>query len=119
NGIQIQPTGAYAANLIGLSEQVPGRIVFLTNGPSRKVKIGKQEIIFRTTTEKNMYPAGTTVGLAIQALKNVGQNHIDHRIRSCLRKFLADNSKQELIKNLKYAPQWVRAFIFNIMELKP
>lgn len=119
NGIQIQPTGAYAANLIGLSEQVPGRIVFLTNGPSKKVKIGKQEIIFRTTTEKNMYPAGTTVGLAIQALKNIGQNHIDHRIRSCLRKFLADNTKQELIKNLKYAPQWVRAFIFNIMELKP
>jgi Family of unknown function (DUF6088) len=119
NGIQIQPTGAYAANLIGLSEQVPGRIVFLTNGPSKKVKIGKQEIIFRTTTEKNMYPAGTAVGLAIQALKNIGQNHIDHRIRTCLRKFLADNSKQELINNLKYAPQWIRAFIFNIMELKP
>lgn len=119
NGIQIQPAGAYAANLIGLSEQVPGRMVFLTNGPSKKVKIGKQEIIFRTTTEKNMYPAGTEVGLAIQALKNVGQDHIDNRVRSCLRKFLAGNSKQELIKNLKYAPQWIRSLIFNIMELKP
>src|SRR5260221_14731393 len=53
NAIQFQPSGAYAANLVGLSEQVPGRIVFLTNGPSKKVKIGKQEIIFRTASEKN------------------------------------------------------------------
>ena len=43
NGIRIQPSGAYAANLIGLSEQVPGRIVFLTNGPSKKIKIGKEK----------------------------------------------------------------------------
>ena len=42
NGIRFQPTGAYASNLIGLSEQVPGRIVFLTNGSSKKFKIGKQ-----------------------------------------------------------------------------
>src|SRR5271163_2341856 len=33
NGVQIQPAGAYAANLVGLSVQVPGRIIFLTEGP--------------------------------------------------------------------------------------
>lgn len=75
NGIQFQPSGAYAANLVGLSEQVPGRIVFLTNGPSKRIKIGKQEILFRTTTEKNMYPAGTRVGLVIQAFRNLGKDY--------------------------------------------
>ena len=29
---RLQPTGAYAANILGLSEQVPTRIVFLTDG---------------------------------------------------------------------------------------
>ncbi len=70
NGVQIQPAGAHAANLVGLSNQVPGRIIFLTEGPSRKVKIGNQEIIFKKTTKKIMYSAGTKEGLLIQAMKN-------------------------------------------------
>src|SRR5271165_1357432 len=37
---RLQPAGAYAANLLGLSEQVPAKAVFLTDGPSRTVKIG-------------------------------------------------------------------------------
>src|SRR5689334_7276126 len=36
NGAQIQAAGAYAVNLIGLSEQVPGKVVFLTDGPTGK-----------------------------------------------------------------------------------
>ena len=115
NGIKIQPSGAYAANLIGLSEQVPGRIIFLTNGPSKKIKIGKQEIIFRTTTEKNMHPSGTRVGLVIQAFRNLGKNHIDAIVQARTKKFLHNTSKSELTKNLKHAPQWIRTILFNLM----
>ena len=93
NGIQVQPSGAYAANLIGLSEQVPGRVVFLTNGPSKKVKIGKQEILFRTTTEKNMYPAGTKVGLVIQAFRNLGKENIDNIAQARTRFFFWHKQK--------------------------
>ncbi|TAK78513.1 MAG: hypothetical protein EPO11_01160 [Gammaproteobacteria bacterium] len=119
NGIEFQPSGAYAANLIGLSEQVPGRIVFLTNGPSKKIKIGKQEILFRTTTEKNMYPAGTKVGLVIQAFRNLGKDNIDDIVRARTRKFLAGTSRNEFIKYLRYAPQWIREHIFSIMDITP
>lgn len=31
--VRLQPSGAYAANLLGLSEQVPAKVVFLTDGP--------------------------------------------------------------------------------------
>lgn len=115
NGIQFQPTGAYAANLIGLSEQVPGRVVFLTNGPSKKIIIGNQEICFRTTTEKNMYASGTKVGLVIQALKNLGKEHIDSVAEARVQKFLFGISQDELTRDLKYAPQWIRILIVNIM----
>jgi Family of unknown function (DUF6088) len=40
--IRLQPAGAYATNLLGLSEQVPAKVVLLTDGPSRTVKIGRQ-----------------------------------------------------------------------------
>lgn len=118
NGVQIQPAGALAANLAGLSEQVPGRLIFLTEGPSRKVKIGNQEIIFRKTTSKVMAAAGTREGLIVQAFKNLGKEHIDRLIRARTRKFLAPSGVKIIRKNLRYAPAWIRSLVFEIMEIK-
>ena len=39
NGWVIQPSGAIAANMLGLSTQVPAKVVYLSNGPSKK-KLG-------------------------------------------------------------------------------
>ena len=119
NGVQIQPAGAHAANLVGLSMQVPGRIIFLTEGPSKKVKIGNQEIIFKKTTKKIMSSAGTREGLLIQALKNLGKDHIDQKARAQISKFLKDSTEKEIKKNMKFAPAWIRALVFEIMGLKP
>jgi hypothetical protein len=119
NGVQIQPAGAHSANLVGLSNQVPGRIIFLTEGPSRKVKIGNQEIIFKKTTKKIMSSTGTREGLLIQALKNLGKDHIDQTTRAQVSKFLKDSNEQEIRQNMKFAPAWIRALVFEIMKLKP
>ena len=66
---RIQPTGAYAANVLGLSEQVPAKAVFLTDGQARTVKIGPTTIQLRRTTPKNMETAGRLSGLLIQTLR--------------------------------------------------
>jgi hypothetical protein len=118
NGVRILPAGAHAANLVGLSTQVPGQIVFLTEGPSRKVKIGGQKIIFKKTTNKIMSSAGTREGLLIQALKYLGKNHIDQFVRSQSAKFLRNSSKKEIRQNMKFAPAWIRVIVFEIMEIK-
>jgi len=116
--VQIQPAGAHAANLVGLSMQVPGRIIFLTEAAAKKVKIGNQEIIFKKTTKKNMLSAGTREGLLIQALKNLGKNHIDQKARIQISIFLKGLTEEEIKKNIKFAPAWIRALIFEIMEFK-
>lgn len=118
NGVQIQPSGSHAANLAGLSEQVQGRLIFLTEGPSRKVKIGNQEIVFKKTTKKIMSSAGTREGLIIQAFKNLGKNQIDKAIRARARKFLEASNEKEIRKNMKFASAWVRTLVFDIMEIK-
>ncbi len=64
-----------------------------------------------------MYPAGTKVGLVIQAFRNLGKENIDNIAQARTRKFLSDTSKNELIKNLKYSPQWIRVLIFKIMDV--
>ncbi len=119
NGVQIQPAGAYAANLVGVSEHVPGRVVFLTEGPSKRVKIGNQEIIFKKTTTRMMAAAGTKEGLVIQALKNLGRDRINSTVQIKIFQFLNGATEKEIRQNLKFAPQWVRSLVFAIMEFKP
>ena len=115
NGTKIQPSGAYAANLIGISEQVPGKVVFLTDGPSKRIKIGKTEISFRTETAKAMHAAGTKEGLVIQAFKFMKKENIDQAARGRTRKFLQGQSQKAVSMNLKHAPVWVRSLVFEIL----
>lgn len=109
DSLKIQPSGTYAANLLGLTEQVPARIVFLTDGPNRTVQINKQQIVLKRTTPKNMATAGRVSGLVIQALRHLGQDHVDDRIISMLKKRLSRDDKRQLINDLRYAPVWIGA----------
>jgi len=104
---RLQPAGAYAANVLGLSEQVPTRIVFLTDGPSRRVKIGKREIILKRTTPRNMATAGRKSGTIIQALRHIGQRNVDEKTLAILDRNLTAEDRAQLLKDLPYAPAWI------------
>lgn len=111
--VRIQPSGAYAANLLGLSEQVPAKVVYLTDGETKKVSIGKRQIIFKKTTPKNMGLAGKTSGLVIQALRYLGKEHIDDKKINTIRKKLNDEDKKALLKDASFAPGWIAKIIRN------
>ena len=104
---RLQPSGAYAANLLGLSNQIPMKIVFLTDGASKCVKLGKQEIILKRTTPRNMATAGRISGLVIQALRHLGQRHVDESVLHTLDRCLSNDDKKQLAKDLRYAPAWI------------
>ncbi len=118
DSIRIQPTGAYAANLIGLSEQVPGKVVYLTDGPAKKIKIGRQEIIFKKTTIKNMDSAGTDIGLLIQALKHYGQKNLDGDVMIKVKRFVKKIDQKEIKKNLKNMPEWISSLVIRLVDIK-
>jgi len=107
DNLKIQPSGAYAANLLGLSEQVPAKFVFLTDGHSRTVQVGKLNIKLKKTTPKNMATAGRISGLVIQALRYMGQENVDDRIINILKRKLSDKDKKILMADLRYAPVWI------------
>ena len=114
--IRLQPAGAYAANLLGLSEQVPAKIVFLTDGPSRTVKIGRQEIHLRRTTPRNMAAAGRLSGLLMQAFRSLGQQHITPQRLTRLKQTLPAKERKQLIKDLPLAPTWMHPFFRELAE---
>lgn len=104
---RLQPAGAYAANALGLSEQVPAKAVFLTDGPARTVKIGPTTIQLRRTTPRNMEAAGRLSGLLIQALRELGQEHVTQQRRDHLKRTIPADKRRELLKDLRLAPAWM------------
>jgi len=115
---RIQPAGAYAANALGLSEQVPAKAVFLTDGPARTVKIGPTTIQLRRTTPKNMEAAGRLSGLLIQALRELGEEHITQQRRDHLKQTIPAAKRRELLKDLRLAPAWMHPIFRELAEEK-
>ena len=107
HAVRLQPTGAYAANVLGLSEQVPTRIVFLTDGPSRRVKFGQQEFVLKNTTPRNVATAGRKSGTIIQALRHIGQRNVNDKTLAILKRQLTTQDRAQLLKDLRHAPDWV------------
>lgn len=113
---RIQPAGAYAANLLGLSEQVPAKIVFLTDGPSRMVKIGATTIQLRRTTLKNMAMAGRLSGLLVQALRELGKENITVERLEHLMKIVPLDQRRELLKDIRLVPEWMHSIFRKLAE---
>lgn len=105
--VRLQPSGAYAANLLGLSDQVPAKVVFLTDGRSRMVQVGPMTLQLRRTTPRNMAAAGRTSGLVIEALRYLGPEHVTAERIAVLRRTLPTNDRRALLKDLTLAPTWM------------
>ncbi len=114
--LRIQPSGAYAANQLGLSLQVPAKVTFLTDGDNRTVVVGKQTITLKRTTPKSMATAGRISGLVIQALRHLGQDHVDDEIIRKLDQRLTKQDRKVLKRDLRYAPAWIARIMRQIAE---
>lgn len=113
---RMQPTGAYAANILGLSEQIPAKVVFLTDGPSRTIKVGQTTIQLRRTTAKNMAMAGRLSGLLIQALRELGKENVTTERLEHLKRILPIDKRQELLKDIRLAPEWLHPIFRKLAE---
>ncbi len=118
DAIRLQPSGAYAANQLGLSAQVPMKIVFYTDGPTRRVTVGKQQIQLKHTTPRTMATAGRISGVVILALRHLGKAHVDEGVIATLRARLSPEEKAQLLADVRYAPAWVAAVLRRIAEEK-
>ena len=116
--IKLQPSGAYALNLLGLSEQVPAKVVFLTEGKSRKLTIGRMTIELRQTTPRNMATAGRLSGLLIQAFRALKKEHVTPARIAKLKETIPQAERRKLLKDLELAPAWMHPIFRELAENK-
>ena len=112
---RIIPTGTYALNALGLSTQVPMRIVLLTDGSPRQVRVGRRTIVLKRTTPKNLMAKGKISGLAIQALKELGQGRISAEEELKIIKLLRTEKPEDLAHDVHLAPVWIKQIMKKAM----
>ena len=114
NGLRIVPSGAYAANLLGLSTQVPAKITYYINGRTKTIKLGQHTIKLLNRGPKTMEVQGKASPLVFQALSYFGKEGVTQRMISRLRSLLTAKDKAELKANLHHAPAWLQTVVKQI-----
>ena len=114
--VAIRPTGSYALNKLGLSTQVPTKVVFLTNGSPRTIRIGKGAITFKSTTPKKLSAKNDTVFLAIQALIELGEKGTTDKIIESLYTTLKREGPAAIREDAKSAPNHVARTLYLIAD---
>ena len=104
--VQVSP--ARAANMLGLTTQVPAKAVYLTNGPSRTKQIGRQSIVMRNAAAKNLVGAGRPTGTVFQALRYLGKNGVDDDAIARIARALDADARAAVVRDALKAPGWMR-----------
>lgn len=110
----IRPTGSHALNILGLSTQVPTKVVYLTNGSRRQVRVGRGIITFKPTTPKNLAAANHLVYLAIQALIELGPPKTNQRVINILTEKLRQIRPSVIKEDARFAPQFAHQTLLTI-----
>ena len=109
-------TGVQALNKLGLSTQVPMKVVYLTDGAARSIKVGKRTITFKKTSPKNLLPKGEISSLVIQALKTIGQSKVDNTLLIKIHKLLKKEKSENIINDAKLAPAWINKLLMQTIR---
>lgn len=104
---RIIPTGAQALNKLGLSTQVPMKVVYLTDGAQRSIKIGNQSIKFKKSSPKNFSVKGEISGLVIQALREIGNGKVSEDQKSKIIELLKKENPVNVQYDATLAPAWI------------
>lgn len=115
-GTRLQISGARAANALGLSTQVPGRSVYLTDGAARTRRIAGQLIELRRAVPRTLDGAGTTPGAVIQALRYLGPDEVTEQVITHLIRVLSVDDRQILGQLRRSAPGWMQPALNRIAE---
>lgn len=113
---RIVPTGLYALNRLGLSTQMPTNIIYLTDGAARKIKIGNRHITFKKATPKNVAAVGEISRLCIQALREIGKDHVTEDEIKKIQHVLLKEKPTRLEHDIRLAPVWIREIMRPVLK---
>jgi len=115
--VKIKPSGQYALNKVGLSTQVPMRLIFLTSGNAKKIRIGQNAIIFKSATAKKLSMKGNITSLLFLGLEELDLKKLSPTQMDTIKDLLKQEAPEILKYNLRLASIKVSDFLVkNILS---
>jgi hypothetical protein len=115
SGEVFTPHNASAANVLGLTTQVPVRLIYLTSGRTRKLSFGRQLVELRHAPHWQLSLAGRKAGTAIRALAWLGPEHSRSRIKEIAKK-LSPAELADLMAARGGLPTWMAERISGLVR---
>lgn len=106
SGEVVTPHGASAANALGLTQQVPIREVYLTSGRTRKLKLGRSEVMVKHVPRWMLALGTGPAGAAVRALAWMGPTHIGESLAT-LHRTLPASEWRALASSRAALPSWM------------
>ena len=116
-GAIIQVHGAEAARHFDLTTQMPTQAIYLTNGPSRKLSIGRLQLTLKHVTSRKLIYAGTKMGLAITALWYLGKQEVNEKTIAKIKSQLTEKEYGEFINSINQMPIWLANIVQKYAKL--
>jgi hypothetical protein len=105
-GETVVPHGAAAANALGLTQQVPIREAYLTTGRTRKLQLGRVEVIVKQAPRWMFVLGSQPAGAAIRAMAWLGREHAQESVQK-LHRSLPPAEWQALTSHRARLPAWM------------
>lgn len=112
--LRILPSAAVAANQLGLSTQVPAKLVYHTDGAPADLWLGKLHIVFRRNSGRMLCLSDRISGLVAQGLRDCGNGGVTPNHIQVLRTRLTDEQKKTLLTDIGRVPAWMRPHFMAI-----
>lgn len=106
NGEVVATHGATAANALGLTQQVPIREVYLTSGRTRKLRLGRSEVLVKHVPRWMLALGTGPAGAAVRALAWMGPEYAGESL-AALRRTLPPSEWRALASSRAALPSWM------------
>lgn len=115
-GDVVQPTGARAANQLGIDMQVPSKPTYLTSRASIKKKIANYPINLRHSKYAGNDTLNPNVLNVINALRHLGKDNITSSHIQQINNVLTKKDKVQLKKYMTKFPDWLAPIILQLIR---
>ncbi len=106
SGEVVAPHGAAAAHALGLTRQVPIREVYVTSGRTRKLKLGRSEVLVKHVPSWMLALGTRPAGAAVRALAWMGKTQVGESLGT-LRRTLPPTEWRALVSSRAALPTWM------------
>lgn len=114
---KIAPTGEWAQYQLGLTQQVPMNVVYLTDGSARTIRMIKGGTIrFKHVAPKNFAFTDPIALLVTQALSCMGQQNVTEEHVRIINEHLQKEGRENVMRDIRLMPNWVKEIILKAYE---